>query len=504
MSKGRGTSSTPPIDCGVKKVLGLSTDKAVNPVNLYGATKLCAEKLLVQGNAYSAPGGTKFSCTRYGNVLGSRGSVIPVFRAQRPSGRITVTDRRMTRFWLTLDQGVRFVLGSIERMCGGEVFIPKIPSMRILDLAEAIAPGMRDRLHRHPSRRKTPRDDDLPRRGPACPGGRRPLRHSARASLVGHVELGRRQSRGRGLRVHQRQQHAMDVDRRVAADRRRALWRSQSWPLTAARPSAPGCCPTDGKRSTTTTWPRSTETLRSDWLTTGPKVAEFEKALAAVAGTSDAVAVSTGTAALHAAMYALGVGPGDEVIVTTMTFAASANCAAFLGATPVFVDVDPDTLLIDPRQVEARITPRTKAVVAVDYAGHPCDYDALETITRKHGLALVDDACHAIGGSYRGRPVGSLALLSAFSFHPVKHVATGEGGAVDDQRRGTCPAAAAVSQSRHHDRLPRAGRARRLRLRDGRPGLQLPAFRHPVRLGHHAIGQAAGLRGPAAGHRPAI
>ncbi len=131
------------IDCGVKKVLGLSTDKAVNPVNLYGATKLCAEKLLVQGNAYSAPNGTKFSCTRYGNVLGSRGSVIPVFRAQRPSGRITVTDRRMTRFWLTLDQGVRFVLASIEQMCGGEVFIPKIPSMRILDLAEAIAPECR-------------------------------------------------------------------------------------------------------------------------------------------------------------------------------------------------------------------------------------------------------------------------------------------------------------------------------------------------------------------------
>ena len=173
-----------------------------------------------------------------------------------------------------------------------------------------------------------------------------------------------------------------------------------------------------------------TQTLRSDWLTTGPKVAEFEKALAAAAGTSHAVAVSTGTAALHAAMYALGVGPGDEVIVTTMTFAASANCAVMLGAKPVFVDVDPGSLLIDPRQVETRITPRTKAVVAVDYAGHPCDYDALETITRKHGLALVDDACHALGGSYRGRPVGSLALLNAFSFHPVKHVTTGEGGAV--------------------------------------------------------------------------
>jgi UDP-N-acetylglucosamine 4,6-dehydratase len=129
------------IDAGVKKVLGLSTDKAVNPVNLYGATKLCAEKLLVQGNAYAGATGTRFACTRYGNVLGSRGSVIPVFVRQRDSGKITITDRRMTRFWLTLEQGVRFVLNCIERMIGGEVFIPKIPSMRILDLADAIAPG---------------------------------------------------------------------------------------------------------------------------------------------------------------------------------------------------------------------------------------------------------------------------------------------------------------------------------------------------------------------------
>jgi len=173
-----------------------------------------------------------------------------------------------------------------------------------------------------------------------------------------------------------------------------------------------------------------TETLRSDWLTTGPKVAEFERALGAAAGTTEAVAVSTGTAALHTAMYALGISPGDEVIVSTMTFAASANAAAFLGATPVFADVTADNLLIDPRQVETRINPRTKAVVAVDYAGHPCDYGALETLAKKHGVALVDDACHAFGGSYCGRPVGSLALLNAFSFHPVKHVATGEGGAV--------------------------------------------------------------------------
>jgi UDP-N-acetylglucosamine 4,6-dehydratase/5-epimerase len=128
------------IDCGVKRVLALSTDKAVNPVNLYGATKLCAEKLFVQGNTYSGDVGTIFSCVRYGNVVGSRGSVIPLFRQQRKTGKITVTDPRMTRFWITLDQGVRFVIQCTEEMRGGEVFVPKIPSMNIMDLAKAIAP----------------------------------------------------------------------------------------------------------------------------------------------------------------------------------------------------------------------------------------------------------------------------------------------------------------------------------------------------------------------------
>jgi UDP-N-acetylglucosamine 4,6-dehydratase len=128
------------IDNGVPRVLALSTDKAVNPVNLYGATKLCAEKLFVHGNAY-AGGKQHFSCVRYGNVVGSRGSVIPVFFDQRRSGCITVTDPRMTRFWITLDQGVRFVIQAVERMRGGEVFVPKIPSMNIMDLVAAVAPG---------------------------------------------------------------------------------------------------------------------------------------------------------------------------------------------------------------------------------------------------------------------------------------------------------------------------------------------------------------------------
>lgn len=172
------------------------------------------------------------------------------------------------------------------------------------------------------------------------------------------------------------------------------------------------------------------EVLRSDWLTTGPKVVEFERAFAERVGAKEAVAVSSGTAALHAAVYALGIGPGDEVILPAMTFAATANCVVYQGGTPVFADVDPQGLLLDPDAVAAKITPRTKAIIAVDYAGQPCDYDALKDIARQHRLRVMADACHALGATYKGRSVGTLADLSTFSFHPVKHIATGEGGMI--------------------------------------------------------------------------
>lgn len=128
------------IDAGVEKVLALSTDKAVNPINLYGATKLSAEKLIVQSNSYAGGGSTRLCCVRYGNVMGSRGSVVPLFIKQRQNGKVTLTDARMTRFWISLDQGVRFVIRCLEQMHGGEVFVPKIPSMKMIDLAGAIAP----------------------------------------------------------------------------------------------------------------------------------------------------------------------------------------------------------------------------------------------------------------------------------------------------------------------------------------------------------------------------
>jgi perosamine synthetase len=170
--------------------------------------------------------------------------------------------------------------------------------------------------------------------------------------------------------------------------------------------------------------------LRSGWLTTGPQVPAFERAVAAAVGAPHAVAVSSGTAALHAAAFAAGIGPGDEVVVPALTFAASANAVLYEGGVPVFADVRRDTLCVDPADAAARITARTRAVVAVDYAGQPADLDEIGALARERGLTLIEDAAHALGAEYHGRRVGALADLTTFSFHPVKHVTTGEGGTV--------------------------------------------------------------------------
>jgi perosamine synthetase len=172
------------------------------------------------------------------------------------------------------------------------------------------------------------------------------------------------------------------------------------------------------------------ETLRSDWLTTGPKVNEFEEAFAAYVGARYSVTFSSGTAALHGAAFAAGIGAGDEAVTSPMTFAATANCILYQGGTPVFADVRQDTLNIDPELVTRRITPRTKALLPVDYAGHPADLDELLAIADRHGLTVIEDACHALGAEYRGLRVGNISHMTAFSFHAVKHLATGEGGMV--------------------------------------------------------------------------
>ncbi len=173
-----------------------------------------------------------------------------------------------------------------------------------------------------------------------------------------------------------------------------------------------------------------TEALRGDWLTTGPGVDAFEEEFAAYVGSSHAVAFSSGTAALHGAAAAAGLGPGDEALTTPFTFCATANCALYQGATPKFADIDPRTLNIDPEEVAARLGARTKVLLPVDYAGHPAALDKLMSLAKERGAVVIEDASHSLGADLDGRTVGSIADMTTFSFHPVKHLTTLEGGMV--------------------------------------------------------------------------
>jgi len=172
------------------------------------------------------------------------------------------------------------------------------------------------------------------------------------------------------------------------------------------------------------------EVLKSDWITQGPKVDEFERKVAEYCGAKYAVAVSSGTAALHAACSVAGISKGDEAITSPITFAATANAVAYCGGKPVFADIREDTLNIDAKEIKRRLSPRTKAILPVDFAGHPADLDEIKAIAEERKLIIIEDACHALGAEYRGRKIGSLSDMAIFSFHPVKHITTGEGGMV--------------------------------------------------------------------------
>jgi len=175
--------------------------------------------------------------------------------------------------------------------------------------------------------------------------------------------------------------------------------------------------------------------LRSDWITQGPKVEEFERAIAKYCGVKYAVAVSSGTAALHTAYAVAGIGPGDEVITTPLTFAATAYAVSHLRGKPVFVDVQGDTLNIDPTKIEEKINKKTKAIAPVDFRGHPCDYDEIIKIAKKYKLLIIEDAAHALGSEYKGKRIGSFADMTILSFHPVKAITTGEGGMILTNRK---------------------------------------------------------------------
>jgi perosamine synthetase len=227
------------------------------------------------------------------------------------------------------------------------------------------------------------------------------------------------------------------------------------------------------------------DTLRSDWLTTGPKVAEFEEAIASWVGARYGVSFSSGTAALHGAAFAAGLKSGDEAITSPLTFAATANAVLYQGALPVFADVLSDTLNLDPDQAASRLTSRTRAIVPVDYAGHPSDLDPILELAERHGLVVIEDACHALGAEYRQRRVGSLAHMTCFSFHPVKHLTTGEGGMVTTDN----PAfAETLRRFRNHGITSDA----RQRQRDGQARYEMVLLGFNYRLTD--IASALGLR----------
>lgn len=177
------------------------------------------------------------------------------------------------------------------------------------------------------------------------------------------------------------------------------------------------------------------ETLKSPYLTTGPKVSEFEKVVADYVGATYAVAFSNGTAALHAACYAAGITQGDEVITTPITFAASANCVRYMGGEVIFADIDEETYNLDPKEVEKKITSKTKAIIPVDFTGQPVDIDAFMEIGKKHNIVIIEDGAHSLGASYKKRKVGATADMTMFSFHPVKPITTGEGGMIVTNNR---------------------------------------------------------------------
>ncbi len=170
--------------------------------------------------------------------------------------------------------------------------------------------------------------------------------------------------------------------------------------------------------------------LKSDFITTGPKISEFETAICKATGAKYSVAVSNGTAALHAACFAAGLGEGDEVITSPMTFAASANCVLYMGATPVFADIDKNTYNISPDEIRKKITNKTKAIIPVHFTGQPCRMDEILAIAQEYNLIIIEDGAHALGAEYKGRKIGSIGDMTTFSFHPVKHITTGEGGAI--------------------------------------------------------------------------
>jgi len=436
---------TAAIERGCSHVVATSIDEACGPSSIFGATQLCADRIFVSGTQLGPD--TRFCVARLPVPLGAEGSLVHhVMNQAHTDGAVQIGHDSMSRLYMSLEQAAKFLLSLLPQMRGGEIFAPIVPSYFLATLAQVVAPncackatGPQPGEAMHQSLLLT---DELwsAERLPACIVVHPPWRHDT----VGH-----------SVPIHSSQSSSswLDATQLEAAYRD---WLEQD-PIAAAtgtvllqRVDATEEAPDmalaldGGPKTRQVGLPYGKQTinhedsaavldvLHSSYLTTGPQVAQFEAAVMEFTGAEHAVAVSNGTAALHCAVFALGISAGDEVIVPPLTFVATANAVIYQGGTVVFADIDPDTLCIDPLSVQKLITERTKAVIAVDYGGLPADYAALKALCAPRGVALVADASHSIGATQDGTSVGSGALcdITTFSFHPVKNMTTGEGGMV--------------------------------------------------------------------------
>ncbi len=414
---------------GVARFVNISTDKAADPTSVLGYTKRIAERLTAFYGRHQE--GTYLS-VRFGNVLGSRGSVLTAFRQQiKVGGQITVTHEDVTRYFMTVEEAVQLVIQAGAIGSDGEALVLDMGSpIRISDVArqmikaadpslEIVYTGLRpgEKLH------EVLLGEDEPDVRPA-----HPLISHAPVPPLDPLEIAL-------LRAGSMSDLDVMVD--LCANRARRwssdLWRGVEAPVVAdaaemdevpvrirlARPDL-GDAELEAIR----------EVFDSGVLTDGPCTAEFERGFAERHHVEYAVAVASGTVALQATFRGLGIGPGDEVIVPSLTFISSATAVNHVGATVVWADVDRETMNIDPADVEAKATRRTKAVLAVHYGGQPADMDELAAVCERHGLMLLEGAAGAHGSSYRGRPVGGIGRAGIFSFAPTKNMTTGEGGMV--------------------------------------------------------------------------
>ncbi|MEM9037002.1 MAG: aminotransferase class I/II-fold pyridoxal phosphate-dependent enzyme [Actinomycetota bacterium] len=408
---------------GVDRFVNVSTDKAADPVSVLGFTKRIAERLTA--DVERRADGTWVS-VRFGNVLGSRGSVLTTFQRQiAAGGPVTVTHPDMTRFFMTVEEAVELVIqaGAVGR--GGEVLVLDMGEPVRIDevarrlIAESDRPveitytGLRSGEKVDEVLFGAGEDDDRPAHPQVSHAAVPPL---SVAELVGLAD------------------DADPVDGLIALCANAARrWSAPSDTIDLR--GAPDTLPEiDVRLARPDVGDEEIALIRnvfsSGQLTNGPATRRFEEAFAERHGCEHAVAVANGTIALAAMYTALDIGPGDEIIVPSMTFISSATSILHVGATPVFAEIRPDTFNLDPVDVERRITPRTKAVLAVHYGGQPADLDELATICDRHGIALLEDAAEAHGATYRGRPVGAIGRAGMFSFTPTKNITTGEGGIV--------------------------------------------------------------------------